>query len=351
MAGIFRGGRHADFFTLAQLHPGARVIRALTAAVVALAVLWSGWWFVAAQVAGQALDGFAADLRGEGWSVEYGDLATRGFPSRIDTIAEDITMIPPGGGGVWEIPRLQAMALTYRPNEIILSWPQEQIITLPDQRLVLWTDRLESVARLGISTELPLREVIVQSGLVTLVSDAGWRVGASNLLAKLHETPADRALPDWPASYDLFAQLQEVALPAGTGGVGRPDASGDLHIDATIGLDRPIAPGQGARIEAITLREARAEWGMALIALSGQVVADEAGIAQGTVELELRNWPMLMTALVETGLMPPEAAGQLRAILSFASSGDDSLRAPLVLSGGVVLLGGLLPLGPAPRLR
>ncbi|MBW7921764.1 MAG: DUF2125 domain-containing protein [Rubellimicrobium sp.] len=320
------------------------MIRALTGAVVALAMLWAGWWFVAAQAAGRGIERVVTDLRAAGWQVDYADLATRGFPSRIDTTLEALVLADPDRRVTWEIPALNAFALSYRPNEVIVTWPREQAIALPGQRLVLDADGLTGSARVGVAADLPLRAVILQSDLVTLASDAGWRAGASHLLAALHETGRETA----PGSYELFAELQELTLPALAGG---PDSAGVLRVDATLRLDRPLALNGPSRVEGVTLREARAAWGAASVALRGEVTADEGGFAQGSVMLELRDWPQLLAALAGSGLVAPEDIERAGDLLRLASSGDTTLNAPLVLSGGMVLLGGLVPLGQAPRLH
>lgn len=321
------------------------MIRALTGALVGLAVLLAGWWFVAAQLAGRAVDGVVAELRADGWGVELADLTRAGFPWRIDITARDLSLTAPGGRVGLQLPQLQAHALSVNPTRVILTLPEEQVIILPGQQLRLQADRPEGMMRLGIAADLPLRDASLQSGLITLLSDGGWRMGAAQLLVAL------QARPDEAARYDLLAELREVTLPALAGDGARADAAGMLRLDAVIGFDRTLSPLDNAQIESVSLRGLQAEWGPAAVSFAGDLVADGDGFASGSVELELRNWPLLLAALAEAGLLGPEQAAQLRAILGFAASGDNSLRAPLVLAGGQVLLGGLVPIGPAPRLR
>jgi len=327
------------------------MIRALTIATVGLAALWAGWWFVAAHAAGRAVEGLVAGLRADGWEVGWNDIGTAGFPSRIDTTARDLVLSDPSGAVTWEMPRLQAFALSYRPNEIILAWPPVQEIALPGQRLTLAADALMASARVGIATDLPLETITVQSGLVTLASDAGWRIGASRLLAALRRTPAAAGGEAPPGSYDLFAELRELTLPALPGAPAGPGAAGELRLDAGLVLDQPLARGAAPQLEAISLRSLRADWGSASLALSGEVTADAQGFAQGTAELELRNWPLLLEMAQQAGVVGAEEAARLHGMLDFAAHGDATLTAPLGLAGGMVLLGGLVPLGPAPRLR
>lgn len=324
------------------------MIRGLTTAVVLLAALWAGWWFVAANLAGRGVEGLVSDLRAQGWQVDYSDISTRGFPSRIDMTATDLFLSGPGRVATWESDWLQVFALSYRPNEIILAWPGEQRITLPDQVLTLGAEALMASATIGIATDAPLRQAVVQSGLLTLSSDAGWRMGATRLLAALRETPAPDGSGVQPGSYDLYAELSELALP---GTMAAPDTTATLRLEATLHLDRSLALGVAPLVEEITLDDIRADWGAASFTLSGSLTPDAAGYAEGTVMIGLRNWPALLDAALQIGLIRPEDAEGWQRGLMLAASGDNSLDAPVVASGGVLLLGGLVPVGPAPRLR
>lgn len=319
------------------------MIRGLTSAVIFLAALWAGWWFVAAHLAGQGVDALEADLRAQGWQVDYTDRSTRGFPSRIDMTLSELSLTTPQGAMTWQSDWLQAFALTYRPNEVIFAWPDEQQITLPDQSLTLGAQGLMASATVGIATDAPLKQAVVESGLLTLVSDAGWRMGATRLLAALRESPEAS-----PGSYDLYARLEELALP---GGISGPGATATLHVEAGLTFNGPVTLSAMPLLENISLDDIRADWGAASFTLSGELAPDAAGFATGTLMIGLRNWPALLESAVQIGLIRPDAADAWHHGLMLAASGDNSLNAPLVASGGVLLLGGLIPVGPAPRLR
>lgn len=324
------------------------MIRGLTTAVVLLAALWAGWWFVAANLAGRGVERLVADLRAQGWQVDFSDINTRGFPSRIDMTATNLSLAGPRRTVTWESDWLQAFALSYRPNEIILAWPEEQRIVLPDQVLRLGAEALMASATVGIATDAPLRQGVVQSGLLTLSSNAGWRMGATRLLAALRETPAPDGGEAQPGSYDLYAELTELALP---GAMAVPGAAATLQAEATLVLDRPISTGAAPLVEEIVLDDIRADWGAASFTLSGSLTPDAAGYAEGTIMIGLRNWPALLDSAVQIGLIHPEDVEGWQRGLMLVASGDNSLDASVVASGGVLLLGGLVPVGPAPRLR
>ncbi|MCC7321135.1 MAG: DUF2125 domain-containing protein [Rubellimicrobium sp.] len=330
------------------------MIRGLTIATGILAAGWSGYWFVAAQAARGGAEAIVSELRDGGWQVSYSDLSTRGFPSRIDTTLSDLALADPATGIGWNAPFLQVFALSYRPNEIIAAWPEEQTIALPGQTLTVRAEGLMASARVGVATDLPLEQATVQSGLITLASDAGWQGGASHLLAAFRRAPGVDGAPPDPASYDIFADLAEIALPVDLlarldPGTGTPAVAGRARLDAGVRLDAPLARGTEPGILGIVLRDLRGEWGPASIALRGEVAPDAAGLAEGRVEVELRNWPLLLDLMSATGLVPAERADMLRNALSLAAQGDRSLSAALTLGGGMVSLG-FVPLGPAPRL-
>lgn len=324
------------------------MIRGLTTAVILLAALWAGWWFVAANLAGRGVEQLVDDLRALGWRVDYADISTRGFPSRIDMTATDLSLAGPSRVVTWESDWLQVFALSYRPNKIILAWPEEQRITLPDQTLTLGAEALMASATVGIATDVPLRQGVIQSGLLTLSSDSGWRMGATRLLAALRETPAPAGGEAQAGSYDLYAELSELALP---GGMAAPGATATLKAEATLILDRPIATGAAPLVEEIIFKDIRADWGAASFTLSGSLTPDSAGYAEGAIMIGLRNWPLLLDTAVQIGLIHPDDAEGWQRGLMLASRGDNTLDASIVASGGVLLLGGLIPVGPAPRLR
>jgi len=98
-----------------------------------LAALYAGYWVVGSRtVEGQAVSGLDA-LQSDGWTVAYSDVNTRGFPSRFDTTVTDLDLTAPDGTR-YQAPFVQALALSYRPNEVIAAFPDEQTLTIAGQR-------------------------------------------------------------------------------------------------------------------------------------------------------------------------------------------------------------------------
>lgn len=323
------------------------MLRAVTIGVGVLAAGYGGYWFVAAQAAKSGAQALVDSLRADGVEVEYADLATRGFPSRIDTTVTDLALRDPESGVAWEAPWFQVFALSYRPNRIIAAWPPEQEIVLPGEVLTLGSTDMMASAHLGLSTDLPLDSATVQSGPLTVAAaTGGWEAGAAHLLAAFrHAGDAD---------YDLFAELTDIALPAPILAALDPLSTLPatvpvLRVEARLTFDRPVARGAAPRLEVLALQNAVLDWTETGIAVSGRLTPDAGGRAEGTLQVELRNWPLLVDLARNAALVSEDQAALLRGALAAAANGDVSLTAPVTFAGGAMSIGPL-PLGPAPLL-
>ena len=107
-------------------------MRNLLIAVIVAALLYSGFWFFAANRGNAQVDGWIADLEAQGWQVSLSDRTNRGFPNRIDTTFDDLRLQSPSGH-VIEAPFLQVLRLAYRPSEVIVIAPPEFEVRINDR--------------------------------------------------------------------------------------------------------------------------------------------------------------------------------------------------------------------------
>lgn len=326
------------------------MIRGLTIAVGVLAAGYGGYWFVAADTAGKAAETLVERLRAQGLTVEYSDLATRGFPSRIDTTVTDLAVSDPDSGLGWQAPWFQVFALSYRPNQIIAAWPEVQTLTLADEVLTVASQDMRASAHVGLSTDLPLAQATVEATPLTVTAtEAGWTAGAAHVIAAFRKAEAGAA------DYDLFAELDSLALPAPVLALIDPDGSlpGAVDIarlDATVTFDQPIdAAGGQPVLQAVTIREARITWGGIAVSVTGQLATGESGRAEGELVADITDWSRLLDLAVAAGALSQDQAPMWRNAMSLAAAGDENLSAPLHLRNGLVFLGPV-PIGVAPVL-
>lgn len=329
-------------------------MRRLTLLVLILAALYGGYWVFGARMvesrATAALDGLAA----QGWTVDYSDLATRGFPSRFDTTLTDVRIAPPGLPGLtYAAPFLQALALSYRPNRLILVWPETQTLTLPQgSTITLTADRLRASTGVTLSTDPRLTASTLESGPATVAADAlGEVVSLDRLLVAFRPAAAAPAEVDTYAevigltSQDAYVRLLD---PAGA----YPAAVDRLMIDATVTFDKPLAlqaAGAAPRITRIAIKDMVLLWGDMQMTTQGTLDVAEDGTLSGQLPLALRDWPAMLDVWANSGAIERGVADTYAKMIGGLSADGRNVDLPLIFGGGIMRLG-IIPIGAAPRL-
>jgi hypothetical protein len=326
-------------------------MRFLTILVAILAGLYGGYWFIARGAVENGVDAFLQDLARDGWAVSYSSLATTGFPSRFDTTVTDLSLTHPANGVTWATPMFQVFALSYRPTRVIAIWPERQIITLPQDRLVITADGLRASAGVNVALSLPLDAVTVESGPMTIDSDRGIQVGLEQLLFAFR-----RAGPG-PADYDLYLETTALRPPVElttiidpTGAM--PAMVDRVLLDSQLALDQPIDRNMRGqiRITSLTLRSFQINWGDVSLSASGSLTIAPDGIPDGSIALVAENWSKIIDLALSAGVITEGVAGLIRRGATVLSGGTNTLQAPLTFKDGLMSLGPV-PLGPAPSLN
>lgn len=330
-------------------------MRKLMFIAIVLAGLYGGYWVVgSSQIetgARTALDQIAAD----GVEVRYGDLSTRGFPSRFDTMLTDFSFSDPATGAGWSAPWVQVLALSYRPNHVIVAFPPEQALTLaPGQVVMIRSDGLRASGSVALSADLPLTALTAETGPIRLTLPDLSDLAAARALIALRPIPAK----DRP-SYDLFTEVEAMALPAAImSGIdpegSLPKAVNLIRIDSALTLDRPLDRhlGTGPRpaLRAISLRDARIVWADMTLAASGELTVAADGTLEGRIDVSATGWERMIDLAVAAGAIDAGVAPTWVNMGRSMAAGGPAVTLPLVFQNGRMSLGPF-PLGPAPRLR
>lgn len=328
-------------------------MRNLTIFVVALAVLYSGYWFVGSRAVENGARTAIADLQSQGWIVEIEDIATRGYPSRFDTTATNILLASPGDGFSYRAPFLQAFALSYAPNNVIAAFPGDQKLRIGLQTINVGSEGLRASAKVNASTSAELADVTVESGPINISSDFGWETGAAKLISAVRQTPG------LEKTYDVFFDLDGLTLVDEISAVlqGKsqlPDTVETVELDLRTTLDKPLdrfafeAGAKPPRPETIDLRRITAVWGEATIEGRGEISIAADGTPEGRVTLTLTAWDELIGALVAFGAIQPGLAPTVQNMADTLAQGQDTLTVPISFQNGFMSVGPL-PLGPAPK--
>lgn len=313
--------------------------------VLALMTVYSGYWFVGSRgvLAGAraALDQIKAEGRGN-----YAALSLAGFPSRFDVTVDRPELSSGDGLLHWSAPFLQVLALSYRPNKVIVLWPHEQRLRVGAETLTLRTADMRASIAAGASTDLPLDHATLVATTGALVSQGGASLAFDSLRFATRRSVAT------VNGHDIG-----IALDAGrTAGLALPppfdSAPVAIQADATLGFDRPIDRlTRGLNPISLSIRTTKITWATTVIDATGDLAIAPTGFPEGRITLRARGWQDGLRLFTALGLVRAELAPTLaNALTQLEKTSPEAgvLDIPLAFSGGRMSLGPI-PLGAAPR--
>jgi len=330
-------------------------MRILLAVVLLAALAWSGYWWLGKTAVERSLTAWFAARAAEGWVVNYDALRTTGFPNRFDTTIRNLELADPDTGVAWSMPFFQILALSYRPHHVIVVWPDRQLFATPQEKVTVTSSTMRGSAVFVPGRALRLDRTTVEFDTLGLSSTAGWAARLARGQLALRRTPvAD-------TSYDIAFAAHDMKLPnrftdalAERGLV--EDSAERMSVDATVVFDnqwdRRAIEDRRPQPREIDLSLAHARWGELDLKLAGRFDVAPGGIPDGQITVKATNWREILTVAETAGLVPPALAQLLERGLSQLAGltgNPATIDVPLRFADGGMTLGGLVPLGPAPR--
>ncbi|SOH92928.1 hypothetical protein SAMN06273572_101779 [Monaibacterium marinum] len=332
--------------------------RAIIAIVVIAVIGWSGYWWVNASLRRDAVETWFAERQADGWVADYADLRITGFPNRVDTILTDVELADPDSGWMWQGPRFEMLTLSYQPFEIIAVWPGQHQLASPYQRITVEGDLLRASLAVSANGRFELNRSRVEGRDVTFTSTAGWVVEVPELFMATEQPEGvsdatqhrmGLTLTNLMMSSDLKDRFDPADI--------LPERVDSVHVDAVAGFEMPISLSNLERdrpmLDALDIADVSAAWGQLDMRAQGAVQADAAGLAEGNLNVRLRNWEDMLDLAVVNGALDETAARTASFGLGLLAAADGdraSLAAPLTFRDGRTRIGPL-SLGPAPRLH
>jgi hypothetical protein len=317
--------------------------------------LYSGYWFVGARAIEQGLTTSIADARQDGWQIDYSALAVTGFPGQFDLRTVEVDMVAADGKWAWRVPSAQVSAPSIQPTHLNVSFPQTQTLRLGDQTLRIESADMQIGAGTKLNTALTFEAAMIEISAATVQSDFGWQVG----LDRAHATATFE--PDTVASYVLDVDAANLTLPAQLVAQIAPDAAlsntiTSIVLDSTVTLDRPLdrfaldGSTSPPVIDKISLTALDLMWGDIDLNAEGSLDIDPQGIPDGRITFRTAQWQALIDVLVAVRVIDTSIVPTLSNMAAAMASDDGVLELPVTFRDGFMSMG-LLPLGPAPRLR
>ncbi|WP_270726729.1 DUF2125 domain-containing protein [Shimia sp. Alg240-R146] len=325
--------------------------------LIALAV--TGLWFVGSQGASTAFATWFEDRRADGWAADYDDLTVKGFPYRVDTTFTNITLADPDTGVAWQAPFFQVFALTYKPHHLIATWPNDQTLAVPTEKLAVKTEEMQASLVLEPGADLTVERFNLDVDTLALNSSLGWQLTATGIdLALLRQPAADSS--DTPsATYRLALRAQDLAPPAAfrvPSDIDLPRSFEVFQADLEATFSRPwdLTAIEDSRPQptALDLKRADIVWGDLKFNAAGAVRIDNLGYPTGKITIRLVNWRDMIAVARASDNFAPAVLDTLEQALTFVAglSGNSAqIDIPLSFKGGATRFGPI-PIGPAPRL-
>jgi hypothetical protein len=329
-------------------------MRVVLVIVLVLAGLWGGYWFVGSRAMEQAASGWFAAQQGRPLLATQQGIAVAGFPNRFDLTVTEPSLTDTESGVSWTAPFAQVFMMTWKPWHVIATLPQEQIISLPGQDVVLTSTLVQGSVIVTPGTDLVLDRTAIAGDGLALRSTSGWEVSATSARFGTRQAP-DRAL-----AHEVGLELTTITPDAGfrmalAQRSNLPEQIELLRLDSVLGLSAPLdrhSANTRPRLTEITLREGLLLWGDLMLSAQGSLTPAPDGTPEGRIEIRIENWRELVPVLIASGLVTEESSQTVtRALELYAEQGNDPtvLTLPLSFQQGRMSLGPL-PLGPAPQI-
>lgn len=316
-----------------------------------LAVLYSGYWVVGSRTVLSGATEALTALKAEG-RADFAAVTLQGFPSRFDLTIDAPKLTSADGSFAWQAPFLQLLALSYRPNNVIAVWPNEQAVRLGADNLTIQSQDLRASVMLKADLDLALDHAEVEGHGLVLTSAFGWQALAEKLIV------ASRQTGEAGTEHELAVVI--TGLAPGNEFRGRidparrqPAVAEEARLNLVVTFDRPLdrqALAQPPRVLSLEAIDLALGWGEISAAATGDLAIDPMGNPTGQLALSLKNWRDLLALLTEADLLPAEQAATVERALAGAAKADDptTVALPLTFRDGMIWMG-FIPLAMAPR--
>lgn len=339
-------------------------MRWLTVALLSVAILWGGYWFVGSRALDRGVTAWLNDLPAQGFPVSYADVAVRGFPNRFDLAIEQPVLGDPAFLQ-WRAPFFHLLALSYRPYSLIAVWPQSQQLFTAYQTFTLTSERARASVLFRPTLALPLDhlELVVDGGALASQATDGAGTNWQATFAQFRFATRQLTAPqqtDAENTHRIGLELVGLAPDAALRAAIDPDNAlpeqvDAIHLDLTLRLDRALDRNALAKtppgLLALTLSSLALEWGGMSIQAEGALTRSPDGTPEGKITVRLKDWRRMVALAQALALIGPVDAGNIARALSALegmSLDKTQLPVPLTFAGGRISVAGL-PLFASPR--
>ena len=314
------------------------MIRILIIAVVALSLIWSGYWFLGGRAHRGMVVGQLERAEANGWKITHSGVELNGFPNRFDTTVAELRMESPEGEFVWETPSLQLLTLSYRPNHLIAVLPDKQRFSIFGNSVDLNSHGMNASIVVSDPDNLNIERFVFESSKAELESSTGWKGVFDNVLFAVRRSDQDQAKVDAAirlssretrSSNDEADDTEDLIKPLAVTGEASLQASRELGLN--------MCKDGYAEIQRIDVSELKLSRRQSELGVAGSLAFDSNGVSDGQLDITITNGQPLVDEAVEAGLINANVAaniGTVLSLLALASADPASATAPISISNG-----------------
>jgi len=313
-------------------------------------VAWTGVWIYAHAEAGRQIEAGAERLRAAGYQVSWTQRRITGYPFRLNVTLTNPTIREPSGWGL-AAPRLETQAYLHGLDTWVIAAPVGLTFTRPRGGAVNVTGDIVHASISEMNTALP--NVSFEGTKLAFAPAAGANpfalTAADKVQMHLRRGPDDQAAVMLKVDNGKTQLSGLFARMAGEKPISIILDSTLSNISAMKGDSWPqMVRNWVAAGGRMTVREAGVTAGDVMIGSnSGILSVARDGRLSGRLEVNLREAPKAIGAMVDTGLIHQQAASAAAIVASARQGSGDTVQANINFEAGQTTLGPVA-IGPAP---
>lgn len=316
-------------------------MRKLIGLVILLILLWSGGVFFVNRTVNSTLE----TLRSEGWDISADQSMARSF-GLMGTQLSNLKAISNLGWWFIQTEKLTTGLRTIAPTTLRTIISGQTTIDLAEKNTIQITKGMISTdLRIGLRQNVPIRMLGVVSDAISIEGDTlltGWEELEFKVLEVLDGDYL--VIGNWQEIGlvpDLHFQLDPVGnvLPETITAIA---LEGAVKFNGVIALNDPSP----RYLTKFTLQEMAVIWGNISLIAAGELTINDRGIPEGLMTITVQNASLLITLMMDAGMLPPEN----QSIFDMMMQPDGSLSLPIRFRDGQMSMG-FIPLGPSPVFR
>ena len=323
--------------------------------LLGLAILYSGYWFIAARATEHGVAAWFEARVAEGWQSEYATLKTHGYPLTFNTTLTDVALADPATGLAYQTSSVSVASRSFTPTRLHAQLAQDARVSTPFQNIDISNTSVNGTLFVEVGPALTMHRATFDFDGLTAKSSLGWgfSLGNATAMAQRHEDnllthDIQMTLTDLAPSASLMKRLNPNGILS--------DRFDAMSVDASVTFDKDwdITALEGPRPQPthVLLRNLAATWGALDLRIAGDFDVDARGVPTGKIALKATNWREMITLATAAGIIPQNfetLALRGGEMLASMTGNANTIDAELTLSRGNISLG-FLQLGPAPRI-